>query len=399
MSETTDKPLAATASGALRRPRILDPLPVSIGLALVFTVAGLLTLMTRTSIPTGYRADDAVLTALTVASGLALGVLWWSPLAALGLTVGLVVVQSALGYHYTDAALLTIVVCSFALVAFERWTRAFAGGFVVAAGFIAVVFTSDITWREAVTTWALLSIVWAAAGVLRLYRMNATRAERRAALFAADRDARAREAVAEERARLARELHDSVGHALNVVVLHAGAAQRVVDKRPELAREALGSIETVGRQALVDIERMLGVLRAGESESLDAAPGVGQLEVLCESVREAGLPVTLTVEGDRVELPSSVDLTAYRIVQEALTNTLKHAGDARARVRIRYGPGAVELDVEDNGRGTAAKAGGGGRGLVGMRERVAIFGGELQAGPRAEGGFAVHARLPLRSEG
>ena len=134
-----------------------------------------------------------------------------------------------------------MVVASFALVAFDEWRRAFAGGFIVAFGLIVVLFTArDVTWQEAVATWISLSVVWVLACALRIYRTSAARAERRAALFAADRDARARDAVAEERARLARELHDSVGHALNVVVLHAGAAQRVVGKKPELAQQALG---------------------------------------------------------------------------------------------------------------------------------------------------------------
>ena len=149
--------------------------------------------------------------------------------------------QSAAGYLFTQSSIWAVVVASFALVAFETWRRAFAGGFVVAVGLIVVLFTArDITWQEAVATWFSLSVVWVLAGALRLYRTSATRAERRAALFAADRDARAREAVAEERARLARELHDSVGHALNVVVLHAGAAQRVIEKKPELGAGGAG---------------------------------------------------------------------------------------------------------------------------------------------------------------
>ena len=255
----------------------------------------------------------------------------------------------------------------------------------------------SVTWQEIVTTWVSLSIVWVVAIVIRIYRGSIERAERRAALFAADREARAREAVAEERARMARELHDSVGHALNVVVLHAGAAQRLIEKKPALARDALESIETAGRQALGDIERMLGILRAPEEEACcDVTPGMGQLETLCEQVREAGLPVELVVEGEVRPLPASLDLTAYRIVQESLTNTLKHAGKTRATVRVTYEDAALAIEVLDEGKGItpAAAAAGGGRGLLGMRERVATFRGELEAGPRAEGGFGVRARLP-----
>jgi signal transduction histidine kinase len=171
--------------------------------------------------------------------------------------------------------------------------------------------------------------------------------------------------------------------------------------KPELAQQALDNIETAGRQARGDIERMLGILRAGgEAVGYDPHPGLGQLGVLCDQVREAGLPVDLSVEGEVHELPSSLDLTAYRIVQESLTNTLKHAGRTRARVHLRYEPEWLAIEVLDEGRGVApGAAAGGGRGLLGMRERVMIFGGELQAGQRAEGGFGVRARLPLSREG
>jgi signal transduction histidine kinase len=393
---------AAPASPASRRSRLFDPLAVSILLALVCTAGGLVELLLRGPVPAGYRADDALLIVLTIASGLSLGLLWWSPLAGLVAGTALLTGQAVAGYEYTSAAVLTVVVASFATVTFDRQRRALAAGFVVAAGVVVTMFViPDLTWERALTTWASLSAIWVVAVVIRIYRGSIERAERRAALFAADRAARAREAVTEERARLARELHDSVGHALNVVVLHAGAAQRLVETKPGVAREALESIETAGRQALGDIERMLGILRAPEEEvSRDAAPGMGQLEALCARVREAGLPVVLSVQGERVALPASLDLTAYRIVQESLTNTLKHAGTkAHAWVTVTYEPGAVTLDVLDDGRGVVATTTGGGRGLLGMRERVTTFRGDLVAGARAEGGFAVHARLPLAGEG
>ncbi len=197
--------------------------------------------------------------------------------------------------------------------------------------------------------------------IVRVYRAVAARAESRAELFAADREARAREAVANERARLARELHDSVGHALNVIVLHAGGAQRVLETKPALAQEALGSIETAGRQALGDIERMLGILRATEDEpSYDAQPDLGRLDDLLARVREAGLPVELRVEGTPKELPASLELSAYRIVQEALTNTLKHAGKAHSVVTMTWAP----RPARHRGRRRRPR---GGRGAVGGR--------------------------------
>ena len=391
----------ASTPSASRWPRVLDPLPVSIALALVFTAAGLVELLTRGAVSAGYRDDGPLLITLTVASALSLSLLWWSPLASLCVSLVLLCAQTIMGYEFTQAAVWAVVIASFATVAFDQWRRALAAGFLVTLGLIVVFVTiPDLKWQGAISTWASLSLVWVVAVVIRLYRGSIERAERRAALFAADREARAREAVAEERSRLARELHDSVGHALNVVVLHAGAAQRVVETKPDLAREALGSIETAGRQALEDIERMLGILRVpNDAAGLDAAPGLGQLERLCEQVREAGLPVALSVEGEARGLPSSLDLTVYRIVQEALTNTLKHAGKTRASVTVRYEQDALAIEVVDDGRGVSAGVAGRGRGLVGMGERVATFRGELEAGPRAGGGFAVRARLPLRKEG
>jgi signal transduction histidine kinase len=392
-------PDSAAAHG--RWPRVLDAVPVSILLALVFTAAGLVELLTRGPVPAGYHDDSTTLIVLTVASGLCLAVLWWSPLASLSGAVILLVAQATAGYDFTFAAVAAVIVASFATVAFDTARRAIAAGFVVAAGLIVVLIElPSFSWKTALATWASLSVVWVVAVVIRVYRGSIERAERRAALFAADREVRAREAVAEERARLARELHDSVGHALNVVVLHAGAAQRLVETKPQVAREAMESIETASRQALGDIERMLGILRAPDEEvCCDVTPGMSQLDTLCAQVREAGLPVTLAVEGERLALPASLDLTAYRIVQEALTNTLKHAGNkAHAWVTVRYEPGALTIDVLDDGRGATIATAGGGRGLVGMRERVATFRGELAAGARAEGGFSVHARLPVTGD-
>jgi signal transduction histidine kinase len=393
----------APPSTARRRPPLLDPVPVSAVLALVFTVAGLLELVARGPVPAAYHDDGAAIIALTVASGLSLAALWWMPLASLAATTGLLCVQSLAGYELTAAAVGAVVVAAFATVAFDGWRRVVAGSFVVTAGaVITLLGLPSVTWRWAVATWAVLSVVWVVGIVIRIYRGSIERAERRAALFAADREARAREAVNEERARLARELHDSVGHALNVVVLHAGAAQRIIEKKPELAVEALESIETAGRQALGDIERMLGILRApDEAAQIDVTPGMGQLETLCAQVREAGLPVDVTVEGEARPLPSSLDLTGYRIVQEALTNALKHAGKAHAQVRVAYEPAALAIEVLDDGKGVSpsAAAAGGGRGLLGMRERVATFRGELEAGPRTGGGFGVRARLPYSGGG
>jgi signal transduction histidine kinase len=215
--------------------------------------------------------------------------------------------------------------------------------------------------------------VWALAEAVRSRRRAIAEASRRAA--------------GDEQARIARELHDVIAHSVSVIVVQAAAADDVFDSRPDQARTALRSIEAAGREALGELRQLLGaVSRPG--------PGLARLAELTAPLQEAGLEVAVHREG-AAELPAGVDLSAYRIVQEALTNTLRHAGATRASVTIRAVGGALELDGSDDGSGSAGSFAGSGRGLAGMRERAAMLGGTLDAGPRPEGGFRVHARLPL----
>jgi signal transduction histidine kinase len=181
------------------------------------------------------------------------------------------------------------------------------------------------------------------------------------------------------------------------MVVQAGAAEEVLRQTPERALEPIRAVQDTGRQALAEMARLLGMLRRdGEELGLAPQPGLDDLEGLVEQTRRAGLPVELRVEGTPRPVPLGADLSAYRIVQEALTNARKHAGEARATVTVRYGVEALEVEVADDGSG--AGNGGGGHGLVGMRERVALFGGDLHAGPRPGGGFRVHARLPIKEQ-
>jgi signal transduction histidine kinase len=209
--------------------------------------------------------------------------------------------------------------------------------------------------------------------------------------------ARAAAAIAEERARIARELHDVVAHSISVIVLQARGGRRVLQADPAEANEAFATIERTGHQALQEMRRLLGMLRSSDEQlALSPQPSLKELDRLAEQVRAAGLPVEVDVEGEPRELPPGVDLSAYRIVQEALTNALKHAGPARARVMVRYCAEDLELEIADDGPGTGDGSGSG-QGLIGMRERVSVYGGELQAGRRPEGGYALRARLPIGS--
>ena len=198
-------------------------------------------------------------------------------------------------------------------------------------------------------------------------------------------------AVTDERIRIARELHDVVAHAMSVVTVQSGVAAHVIDSQPDEAKRMLENIRVTSHEALDEMRRLLGVLRG--TADLMPAPGLRDIDELADSLRGSGVPVTVTVTGDSTGVAGGVDLTAYRIVQEALTNVLKHAGPATAHVAVDYAPGIVVVEITDDGRGGAA-ANNGGHGLLGMRERVAVFGGDLIAGPKSGGGFRVRATLP-----
>jgi signal transduction histidine kinase len=207
----------------------------------------------------------------------------------------------------------------------------------------------------------------------------------------------AHEAVTEERARIAREPHDLVAHSVSVMVVQAGAERHALAEDQESTREALTSIEQSGRQALAEARRLLGMLRrGGDHDELAPQPSIDQIGFLLEQIERAGLPVKLEIEGDAVPLPAGVDLCAYRVVQEGLTNALKHAGPAHAEVLLRYTPLRLDVEVRDDGRGAPAPNGdGAGHGLIGMRERVGLYGGELRTGPRDSGRFGISAHIPL----
>lgn len=238
-----------------------------------------------------------------------------------------------------------------------------------------------------------LAAAWVFGDNLGTRRAYLNALEERAERLEREQEAERARAVAEEQARIGRELHDVIAHNVSVMVVQAAAADDVFDARPERAREALRAIEATGRSALTELRRLLGFID-GDGTDYAPQPGLDRLDELVAQLRSAGLSVAVRVEGAPRPLPAGVDLSAYRVVQEALTNTLKHARATRADVALHYGEDELGVEIRDDGAGTG-NGGGGGRGLVGMRERVAMFGGSLAVGPAPAGGFVVAARFPL----
>jgi signal transduction histidine kinase len=241
-------------------------------------------------------------------------------------------------------------------------------------------------------------IAWAAGFALRERAEKAEAAEMRADQAEREREAAARVAVAEERARIARELHDIVAHAVSVMVLQVGAVRHKLPDEPAADREALRGVERAGRTALTEMRRLLAAMRRdGEDVEFAPQPGLDGLDSLLEEIGRAGLPVELHVDGEPFPLPRGIDLSAYRIVQEGLTNTLKHARASDVDVTVRYRPDELEIEVRDNGQGSATSDGLG-HGLVGIRERVKLYGGEMTAGTATGGGFVLSTRLPISDD-
>ncbi|HEU5363229.1 MAG TPA: sensor histidine kinase [Gaiellaceae bacterium] len=338
----------------------------------------------------GHRPLDAVL-ALLVTGAVAFRRRY--PLAAGAATLAQLV---ELGF-VDDAQNMAVAVAYFCLLyGVAVWTsrRRFVVALVVlvASNLATAVAGPRLALKDAVP-FTVVTVV----GMLLVRRVIGDR-ERRLQLAERERDVAAREAVVAERARIARELHDVVAHSVSVMVVQAQAGPRLLDE-PERARDTFGSIETAGREALVELRRLLGVLRGGDEHAATAPqPGLNALDGLLAQVREAGLRVDLRTEGVPLQLPAGVDLSAYRIVQEALTNALRHAGRAEAEVIVRYRDRSLELEILDNGLGADTRVNGSGHGLVGMRERVALYGGSLETGSRNGHGFAVRASLPLTPE-
>ncbi|WP_275558941.1 sensor histidine kinase [Streptomyces sp. 5-6(2022)] len=328
----------------------------------------------------------------------------------LAILCGLAQMATDIRPNPTDFAMLVIVYT--VAVSSSRPASRFALGVAISASPLAALRWQPTQqgWWEDVVSAVFVSIpfvlAWVLGDSIRTRRAYYAQLEERAARLEKEREAQSKVAVAAERARIARELHDVVAHNVSVMVVQADGAAYVLDSSPEQTRQALETISGTGRQALAEMRRLLGVLRTGEpgeENTYVPQPDVEQIDELVEQVRGAGLPVDFKVVGSPRQLPSGVELTAYRIVQEALTNTRKHGGpDVGASVRLTYFDDGLGLLVEDDGRGAQHEmyedggADGSGHGLIGMRERVGMVGGTLDAGPRPGGGFRISALLPLK---
>jgi signal transduction histidine kinase len=333
------------------------------------------------------------------------------PLRPLEFTLALIAAMSLVSLSATDVAGMTTTLLLL-LVAVFRAASALGDRAAAVAGLALLVAIPVVTVEHGsanVGDYLFPVVIFAiTASVARGLRHRALLARElalRNERLEVEREAQAAAAVSDERRRIARELHDVVAHSVSVMVVQSGAARRVLDAEPDHAVAALAEVERSGRQALSELRRLLGLMRDGDESAAvrEPQPTLAGLDDLVERARDAGLPVELRQEGTPFSLPMGCDLAAYRVVQESLTNALKHAGDgARATVLLRWSDDRLDLDISDTGQGLAVAAPDGdgplGQGLLGMRERVALCGGDLQAGPSVRGGFRVHATIPKDRE-
>ena len=348
--------------------------------------------------------------ALLLAQSLALVFRRRWPMTVYGIVGFSTVAYAWLGYPEAGGFAVLIAIYTVAAHVPLREAVVAAGIYVVGMTLSLIGFARDsglpldVLLADFLVNLLALILAWTVGVTIRTRRAYVASLEARAELLEREREDNARLAVALERGRIAREMHDVVAHNVSVMVVQAAAAERLVETDRERAGQAMGDVAATGRQALTEMRRLVGVLREEPAaDGMGPQPGLADLRALADTVEDAGMQVELSVQGEERPLPASAALSVYRIVQEALTNSLRHAGPARARVILRYLPDALEVQVSDNGIGgtppSAEHGATGGHGLIGMRERVALFGGELSAGPRPEGGYAVVARIPTTGTG
>jgi signal transduction histidine kinase len=394
----------------LTRYRDADQVRIDWLLAVGLTVIGLVGLY-WTPISQGGRTPDAVAVGLTLLMNLPLVARRRHPAAVLGLVGWATILYAITGPFNVLGFGVLIALYSIAVHGSARDSR---NGLAYTMLGVTISFVAEFfnepginvpVWSGAlITSWVAFGAAWALGDLVRIRGENVRTLEQRNAELEAEREENARLAVEAERARIARELHDAVAHNVSVMVVQAGAARRTLETGSAdadavaSAREGLAAVESTGRETMAELRRTVGALRPADAEAYEPMPSLAALDGLLERVRAAGLHVDLRVDGAVSPLPQGVELSAYRVIQEALTNTIRHANAASACVRLAYSPDALTVEVTDDGRGAAAallETPHRGYGLVGMRERVAMIGGELAAGPKVGGGFQVRARLPL----
>ncbi|MFI6736437.1 sensor histidine kinase [Nonomuraea sp. NPDC050451] len=347
----------------------------------------------------GMRAPDPLGGVLVVLACVPVAARRRWPLAAMCAELVPETLLTVLGYG-TGISGLAGLVLLYSVASYRGLAMALAGLLISLVMYVLGALAGPVratSWSEHVVVAVVLVAVWGAGRSLRLRRAYLDELKDRAERLERARAADTRAARAEERSRIARELHDVVAHHVSVMTVQAAAARRVLASDPDLAREALSAIEHTGRMAMTEMRNIVGVLRTDARAELGPQPGVQDLPALVEQMREAGLPTRLIVEGEPRPLPAGVDLAAFRLAQEGLTNSLRHAGvGAKAVVTVRHDPRELDVRVEDDGLGAAEVSARSGHGLVGIRERVALYGGILNIGPLPGGGFEVRARFPLK---
>jgi signal transduction histidine kinase len=378
---------------------------------LVVVVVGALSVADVASADNGIQGErpvDAIAYASVIAGSVSL---YWrrrAPIAVLGFVIAVLVTM----YLREYGAFLSVLglPALYAVAVHEEhrprawWALAIACAILMPAAAVSLLDRPEgFAYATAVSMMSFLAAAVVAGVIIRNRERIFADTERRAAQAEADRLAEAERAVVRERSRIAREMHDVVAHSMSVIAVQAAAGREIVHSNPDKAADVFERIESVGREALGELRRMLGVLRetGEERTSLQPQPGMSDIETAVERSSASGVPTTLVVDGAERPLAAGVELAAYRIVQEALTNVRKHAGSsASATVSIHYRPHDIVIEVSDDGRGAVSSLAptGAGHGLIGMRERVEIYGGELFSGPRAGGGFVVRAVLPVASD-
>jgi signal transduction histidine kinase len=381
-----------------RLARRIRPLTVDRAFCVVFAVLAATDLLSGTAV-----GGPPVPTALALAVLIVLPLLRRRvPIAATLTWAGVVIAFSAIGADPYDmaTAFVGLIVYPYAAGAYGEGRRVLLAVPAVWAALTVMALSAPEFIASDIFFPATFGMLFLLAGRAVRSRSRLTAELHEAAVRAGEaREAEAARAVADERRRIAREMHDVVAHSVSMMVVQAGGARRILDRDPARAVAAAELIERTGREALAEMRSLLGVLHAEEHPDYAPQPTLLELETLVERARGAGVPVAVTIDGARRELPAGLDLAAYRVVQEALTNVVKHAGGAPTDVSVHYRDDAVEVRIADRGNGSlSARLGNSGHGLVGMRERVRVYGGELHAGRRRGGGFELRVVLPLEGE-